>query len=81
MVEKYYMLVVVSLILYWFVGYSFLMDKLKFYLVFNVKIKIYVFVYFIINMFICYGDFVVIVILCILDWYIRCNVFNIVIKL
>lgn len=81
MVEKYYMLVVVSLILYWFVGYSFLMDKLKFYLVFNVKIKIYVFVYFIINLFICYGDFVVIVILCILDWYIRCNVFNIVIKL
>lgn len=81
MVEKYYMLVVVSLILYWFVGYSFLMDKLKFYLVFNVKIKIYVIVYFIINMFICYGDFVVIVILCILDWYIRCNVFDIVIKL
>lgn len=81
MVEKYYMLVVVSLILYWFVGYSFLMDKLKFYLVFNVKIKIYGLVYFIINMYICYGDFVVIVILCILDWYIRCNVFNIVIKL
>lgn len=79
--EKYFMSVAVSSIPHWSAGHSFLMDKLKFHPAPNVKTKIHVQVHLTINLPTCYGDSVVTVTSCILDWYIRCNVFNIVIKL
>lgn len=75
------MSVAVSSIPHWSAGHSFLMDKLKFHPAPNVKTKIHVQVHLTINLPTCYGDSVVTVTSCILDWYIRCNVFNIVIKL